>query len=466
MRALKTTESCYCLYGFAVLLALIILLIVYPGFMSYDSLHALREARGQVEGGSYPPYVSYVWRFFDSIWPGPSLMILIQNSLLLLSLAHILRLSGMGSHWSSYIFLILFAACAPLLGSMVVAWKDVAVGSCFIVVVSIIMQMQQTRDGLKKNSLFLIGCFFLFSGMAYRFNAASGALPLFFVLYWVLFGDQLAYANIKKKITHITYGLTIFAMLFSLVHVMNTYRLPSFEPFKPNVGFAVIASYDLIGISKFEGQLVFKESLKDQELIPSPKLLNDIYEPKHLNLTMQKYTQMDPDGRKAIFNFKEGISVFDLWIDSVKNYPLSYFAHRIEIAKNLAGFNKGPQFYPTHYHVDPNEYEITLIPNELNKALVEYVIYGVDELKIRPWTIYFMMILLVPFFIYFSSNKLLVISLSASSILYFIPMIFLLPAADLRYNFWSLVSAIVCIIIGLVNLPFIQKYVERRNAKI
>lgn len=51
-----------------------ILLAVYPGFMSYDSLRALRDARGSVGGGTYPPFVSYVWRVFDWIWPGPALM--------------------------------------------------------------------------------------------------------------------------------------------------------------------------------------------------------------------------------------------------------------------------------------------------------------------------------------------------------------------------------------------------------
>lgn len=76
-------------YIWASLLSLFILWVVFPGFMSYDSLHALREARSVVRGGAYPPFVSYVWRIFDFIWPGPALMLTVQNLVLLLSLAHI-----------------------------------------------------------------------------------------------------------------------------------------------------------------------------------------------------------------------------------------------------------------------------------------------------------------------------------------------------------------------------------------
>lgn len=444
-------RSGYCLYGLAVLINLMILIFVYPGFMSYDSLHALREARFGVTGGSYPPYVSYIWRPLDKLWPGPALMMLIQNGLLLLSMAHILRLLGLGSSWKGHAILIFLASFPPLLGSMIVVWKDVAVAACFLAVVAISMQMYVVNGMLQKRILLVCGLAFLFSGMAYRFNAASGALPLIFCLFWVARANTADKLSARQCIAYISFVSVAFMGLFSMVYLLNSYRLPGFEHFKPNYGFTAIASFDLIGISKFERRIVFAESKDESGPLPSAEVLDRIYEPRHLNDTMKNYSQIDPAGHSAFGRLKIG----DIWLKSVRSFPLSYFRHRAEVTRQLIGFTNGPQFYPTHFSVDENELGVAHIPNEISRGIYYYVHYGVDELILRPWIIYLSMILLAPLFWYFSANKIFTVTLCASSLLYFLPMIFILPAADLRYNFWSMMSAIVCMVIGFSSLPLV-----------
>jgi hypothetical protein len=112
-----------------------ILAAVYPGFMSYDSVRALHEARTAVQGGDYPPFVSYVWRVFDSVWPGPALMLFAQNFLLLLAFATILRLL----HYPGPLIVLgvaLFCAAPPILGPMLVVWKDIGVSACLCAAVT------------------------------------------------------------------------------------------------------------------------------------------------------------------------------------------------------------------------------------------------------------------------------------------------------------------------------------------
>lgn len=56
------------------LFALAICAIFYPGFMSYDTLHAMRGARSGVTDSMWPPMVSYVWRVVDFVSDNPTAM--------------------------------------------------------------------------------------------------------------------------------------------------------------------------------------------------------------------------------------------------------------------------------------------------------------------------------------------------------------------------------------------------------
>jgi hypothetical protein len=60
-----------------------ILYLAYPGFMSYDSLRMLEEARSRVIGGIFPPMPVYILRFFDITDHGSTVMIFFQNWILL-----------------------------------------------------------------------------------------------------------------------------------------------------------------------------------------------------------------------------------------------------------------------------------------------------------------------------------------------------------------------------------------------
>src|SRR5262245_18344091 len=119
----------------ALVMATFILVAVRPGFMSYDSVRALEEARTAVRGGDYPPFVSYVWRVFDWIWPGPPLMMLAQTFVLLLAFASILRTLG-SRRYAIAIGVVLFCLVPPILGPMLVVWKDISVSACLTAAVA------------------------------------------------------------------------------------------------------------------------------------------------------------------------------------------------------------------------------------------------------------------------------------------------------------------------------------------
>ena len=85
-----------------------------------------------------------MWRVFDFIWPGPALMLFVQNFVLVLSFALILRALG-------YPGIIIVAGVAtfcfapPLLGPMLVVWKDVAVSACLGAAVACFLAAEQAN---------------------------------------------------------------------------------------------------------------------------------------------------------------------------------------------------------------------------------------------------------------------------------------------------------------------------------
>jgi hypothetical protein len=73
----------FLIFSGALFFASSISFLFYPGFMSYDTLHALRSARNGVIDSMWPPMVSYVWRVVDSIWVNPVSMLFSTNIFLI-----------------------------------------------------------------------------------------------------------------------------------------------------------------------------------------------------------------------------------------------------------------------------------------------------------------------------------------------------------------------------------------------
>src|ERR1700751_233056 len=56
--------------------------INHPGFMSYDSVQQLLEARAGEYSDLHPPLMALMWHFADRIIPGPFGMMLLQTALI------------------------------------------------------------------------------------------------------------------------------------------------------------------------------------------------------------------------------------------------------------------------------------------------------------------------------------------------------------------------------------------------
>ena len=69
--------------GAGALVALVFVYLAWPGYMSYDSVFALEQARAGIVSGTYPPLVSYLWWVLECFVPGQGGMLAFQVVMLM-----------------------------------------------------------------------------------------------------------------------------------------------------------------------------------------------------------------------------------------------------------------------------------------------------------------------------------------------------------------------------------------------
>ena len=417
------------------LIGLIVALIStasYPGFMSFDSIEALRQARGAVEGSQYPPFGSYVWRVFDWVWPGPTLMQLVQNTMLFGALTAILQALAWRV-WMQACCLLICALAPPILGTMVVVWKDVAVAAFFLAGFAAFFRARQARENEPARRWGIPAGFLLvFCGMAYRFNAASGALPLLVYGIWVAQPHGASAATNWRRAW--LGGVAGVLVLFSLVWFVNTHRFPSLERLERNTNMDSIMRFDLIGLSTFAGRsFVLGRDGAPVDL----EYLRKIYDARHLNLTSLHDSEGRVEGNVP--------QLSSIWLHALAEHPQAYLQHRLAVFREYIGWHGREAFYITHPSLDANPWNLTHTPNALTRELVPYLWnFRLGPLD-KPWIYYGVALtgLLLMFVLRVRRYRAEATIVLASGMLYLAPMFLITPAWDLRYNFWSIWGAIV-----------------------
>jgi len=410
-----------------------ILLAVYPGFMSFDSVLELHEARTAVSGGDYPPFVSYVWRIFDAVWPGPSLMLFVQNFLLIVSYAIIGRLLGFRSALI-VVGVVLFCLTPPILGPMLVVWKDVAVSACLCAATACILA---ARGASNPRVTIAAGIVLLFSGAAFRMNAITAILPLVIWLWWE--------GSISKRgrVTVLAASAATFLGIALAVGVVNGYRFPSLTRFPPPLGLKRVMVHDMAAMTALAGKNFLPAAGEESTRADAVEYFKRIYDPRHTNIV----TANDREGRLWAVLALPNAVVYSAFLSAVYSEPGAYIAHRIAVFRELVGLTSGPTFMATHPGVDANEEGVSYHPTRVSQTVLDYIEMTRWRVFGRPWFYYLLgtMALAIAIARRKKISPAAAVAVYTSGVLYLLPFFFITPAADVRYNHWSIVCMFVVI---------------------
>jgi hypothetical protein len=401
--------------------------LFYPGFMSYDTLHALRGARNGVTDSVWPPMVSYVWRAVDLVSLNPSAMHFSQVFLLLASIFYIIFFFTKKISYSTA-FLLIFLSIPEVLGTIAVIWKDVLMAAFFLAGFAF---SNAISAGSKKNKwkfifLSLLAIFLIFLGVCTRHNAITGAVPLLFYLAWIICSNT--FKNRKFFLVGlISLGSLLTGVVFFTKIQLDNYSLPGFVKMNNSTGAFIesVRVLDVAGASLCAGKNLFAE------LAPNLSLgeIKSNYDPRHINLSNGIFERIAFDSR-----------INNIWLNVAIHHPVCFFNNKFQLTKYLLGANTGKQFLITAPSVDENEYGYSLSESSLRDSAVTYIVNASQLMFFKPWFLYLLSICVLARMVQIKALTESYLALFLSAVFYFAGNVIFGNAADARLLFYSTTS--------------------------
>lgn len=410
------------LFWIAVLFSLTIATVFYPGFMSYDSIYAMTQARDGVVSSEWPPMVGYVWRLIDVISNNPSLMQFTQVFLLLISLLYINKIFLKKNIFSLF-FLVFYLSVPVVLGTISVIWKDVLMSAFFLSALVIFFLLERTSSKKTFFIITLFGILFLIVGICARHNAIFGAIPIFLYFAYTL-SKILTSENLKRFLFTIVIAIAIVIPSSILKITLDNYSLPNFNKIENKTSDFIntVRIQDIAAASLCADQSLYGYAAPDISL----ESIRKYYAPWHV-LASKNLHDIVPNK----------FLVSDVWYKMVINHPLCSLANKYNIVKYLLGINNGDQYLLFHPTIDANKYGYYLPESSFRNSIVSYIANYSTVSFMRPWSIYLITIICFPFLYLYSRHQDLLLVLFSSALFYFFGLIFFGNAADARLPFYT-----------------------------
>jgi hypothetical protein len=150
-----------------------LMIYAYPGFMSYDSVVQLDQARSGVYGGGHPPMMSVLWAISDAAIAGPLGMLVIQSTAFLAGVYLLLRRCMTDRAAAIGATLVLWFP--PVAAVMGVIWKDSQMTGLLVLGVALLLSPRRAVRVLALAVLWL--------ATAMRYNALAVTFPLVVLLF-------------------------------------------------------------------------------------------------------------------------------------------------------------------------------------------------------------------------------------------------------------------------------------------
>lgn len=412
-------------------ITLFITWVFYPGYMTYDSFHALIGAREGVTDSAWPPMVSYVWRLVDHVSSDPSAMLFVQLLLLFVSTSAVLfHYTGSARSVALSLFVILLVPV--VLGTVAAIWKDVLMASFFLFSFVMVLQIEHAKTRRVVIVYAIMALVALFLGTASRHNAITAAVPLVFYLVWL---TVQSFDFQRKRVVTAIMGSIFIACIFGLKMQLDRYALPGFEPIagvsslEPNV-----RKMDVIGASICANDNMLKG------IVPG-LTLDDMragYDPRHVNNSLSLLDKIP-----STVNTERV-----LW-KTLKKHPICVWNNKIQLATYLLGANRGEEFLAVSPQVDSNQFGYYLPASSTRPSVENYIRDASNLFFFRPWFIYFLAITSLLLFSYCHRRiEIGYLSLFVSGVFYAVGLFLFGNAADARLLFYTnFVNLIIIMVI-------------------
>ncbi|HET7543346.1 MAG TPA: hypothetical protein VFK05_25910 [Polyangiaceae bacterium] len=405
--------------------------VYQPGFMSWDSVVQLRQAREGVFSDDHPPILALIWRALDRRWPGPIGMLLLLDGLFWLGMAVFFRLLRwpLWARASGLLLVGLEPAVFMLLGTI---WKDTLMQGALLAGFGALLLVGPGQRRL----WWALALSLFFIGIAARHNAVAAAWPLLAV---PIFGAERL-ARFRKP-WQLAASLGAGLVLTLALH--QCAALLSRKVAEPSQYWQSTPIFDLVGMSlQLDEQLIPPEA---GVLGPGVTLgrLRQVYDPTdHLRLYKCRKKNCTP----ALGRTSDPAQLAVLkatWKHAILTHPGAYLAHRWLAFRQLLRLGSRKIELSTGISHNPLG-----VPRERTAAgtAVVGLLGALPKFPFYATWFYSLLecaLLVAGGFQFFKRGNPLCLCLSLSGLLYLFTFFLATGAPDFRYSVWTILTTLL-----------------------
>ena len=397
----------------------------YPGYMSYDSVWQLMQARHlEPINEWHPPMMALIWRLTDAVIAGPFPMLVLQSATFLIGVYALLR--RVMSNRAAAIVAVAVLLVPENIVVMGVIWKDSQMaGFRFAGIAALLSENRRWR---------VVGCVLMFLATGVRYNAAAATFPIMLGLFeW-----RSGLGWLRRYAIAGAVWIAITAAAFMVNRVVVEKHM--------NPWPTAAAPVDIAGILRFAPPIDNATIVAETPGVPwthpedvqgqvqhSYKPTNSYLELTYGPIAMIEYPQTQP----------QLDAITAAWRVLVFEYPEAFLRHRwavfhaqLHVGGMWTGFINEPWGEDTLHH------------RAIHSWLQQAWIHGVEKTNasftFRAWFFFWLGIA----FLLMSRHARTAFVVLASGLTYELALFVIAPAIDYRYSHWM----IVCTIIGGILL--------------
>lgn len=407
------------------------LIYAFPGYMSYDSVWQLQQARGvEPLTNWHPPLMAFIWRFLDYVIAGPLLMLVVQSLAFLLGLYALLCRLLARRAAAVLAGLLLIAPQNVIV--MAVIWKDCQMAGFFLAAIPLVMSSDRRLRVLG------YGFFFLATGV--RYNAAAAVLPLLVLLR--RYDERLGW--LRRLLVGTAWWLFITVAAFGVNRVLTEKQT--------NVWQIGAAPVDIVGTIRFSRPISDEWLLREASGVPwkvrtgIQRYIRDNYSPLYSFLEIT-------GGEKQIIEYPSTQEHFDgiskAWRKLVFAHPWPFIYHRWQIFKELLRTPTGGPYGFWVGFTNAGWAEDSLQHRAKHGYLQLNWIRWVERfdvrfgLRVRVYFALSLALLAMPF----CWRQRTAFAMLASGVCFQLGLLVVAPAIDYRYSHWMVTCTLIAVTI-------------------
>ncbi|WP_157204974.1 hypothetical protein [Methylomonas methanica] len=443
--------------------------IMYPGFMCYDAVNQILEAREGRFSDWHPPLMAIIWRFTDSLVPGPAGMLFLQLGLVwtgaYLTFQAFFKPYG-AKIAAPLLCVILFLP--PLFGISGAILKDVLMWGALFTAFGIAGHIKIQKEQTPRLALLLFTLTVLVSWLAIlmRHNALFATIPILSFAIFRLFPKYSVFGLVRSAVP----GAVLALVLFVVTGAINN-RLADRHTYP----WVANASFDMAGVIKrlddkgrqqaifdqLAGTLNSSGSVEPLLKAYTPMYWREIFRTKPPTLELPKNSMESQIHGFASLSDQQRQTLHKLWIHTILAEPILWARHRLAVSKYVLGLVPDNSWSPVMMAKDfPSDLEpvygshpqATRLQEQLEAGMTKYVEYWFFQ----PWP-YFVLTICLFFAAVFRQEtaNIEVICLTSSAILHELGLMLAAPSPDFRYSHYMVFCSLLSFL--LLARPWMAK---------